>query len=146
MAENFASSNNSLFKVLAGVLVLGITGFGVYFFLLSSAEKPNPNGWQAVFLENDQVYFGKLSLTADFYVLENVYYLQTEESTVAGLNNTSSDSINTEEVKQTSTRLVKLGNELHGPEDKMFIEKSKVLFWENLKESSNITRSIESNN
>ena len=38
--------------------------------------------------------------------------------------------------------LAKLGNELHGPEDKMFIPKERILFWENMKEDSQVASLI----
>jgi hypothetical protein len=41
-------------------------------------------------------------------------------------------------------RKVKLGNELHGPEDEMTIEKAQVLYWENLKPSGKVSEAISS--
>ena len=126
------------------LIILIVAGFT--YFLFSNKNSIDEDKWQAVFLENNQVYFGKLFITDDFYVLNNVYYLQTEKKKIGGdLNNTASLSADNVEVEEKSnTKLVKLGNELHGPEDKMFIEKSKVLFWENMKETSQIVRSIKS--
>ena len=39
--------------------------------------------------------------------------------------------------------LVKLGNEIHGPEDAMYINKSSVMFWENLKSSGQVVKAIQ---
>lgn len=86
--------------------------------------------WQAVFLNNDQVYFGKLKdYDGKYLTLSDVYYLRTAE-----------------DLQQTSStlNLVKLGGELHGPEDTIFISKNSVLFWENLKENSRVVQSIMS--
>ena len=44
---------------------------------------------------------------------------------------------------QKNIELVKLGAELHGPEDAVFIEKSQVLFWENMKDSSKVLEAIK---
>lgn len=126
------------------LIILIVAGFT--YFLFPNKNSIDENKWQAVFLENNQVYFGKLFITDDFYVLNNVYYLQTEKKKTGGeLSNTASPSAdNVKGEEKSDTKLVKLGNELHGPEDKMFIEKSKVLFWENMKETSQIVRSIKS--
>lgn len=109
-------------------------------------DKIKSESWQAVFLRNDQVYFGRLTLSGDFYILKNVYYLQTEEEQGEDrLAPVSTASVNVSKTKKTSTKLVRLGNELHGPENEMFIERSNVLFWENLKNNSSIVNSINAN-
>jgi hypothetical protein len=106
----------------------------------SGQDSPKKDKWQAVFLENSQVYFGKLTISSDFYILEKVYYLQTEKEKGMA-EQIEPENIN-QDNKEEITKLIKLGNELHGPEDAMFIEKSKVMFWENLKNGSNIVSSI----
>ena len=128
------------------LLVLGIAlglSILVLFWPGGGEENINKSGWQAVFLDNNQVYFGKLTLSSDFYILSNVFYLQTESGEGEDeLSDIASDAVDVED-KKTNAKLVKLGNELHNPEDEMFIEKSKILFWENLKATSTIVRSIE---
>ncbi len=85
--------------------------------------------YQAVFLDNGQVYFGKLSDTnKEFHTLTDVYYLQTG---AIGLDATSSLS------------LTKLGNEAHGPEDEMRINKTHILFIEDMKEDSKVVGAIK---
>ena len=86
--------------------------------------------WQAVFLNNNQVYFGKLqNYDGNYLTLSDVYYLKT----VADL--TQGDSA-------SNLNLIKLGGELHGPEDVIYIPKSSVLFWENMKDTSRVVQSI----
>ena len=110
--------------LLAAWIALGVFGFSTGGDFPAVAEAK----WQAVFLSNDQVYFGKLKdYDAKYLTLSQVYYLRTAED----LQNTSS-----------TLNLVKLGGELHGPEDIIFIPKSSVLFWENLKDSSRVVQSI----
>ena len=128
------------------IVTILIAAVFFYFSIFKSPSSSiNENGWQAVFLENDQVYFGKLTLTSNFYVLRKVYYLQTEEKDNDQLGNLATKSVDVEinKNKDITRKLIKLGNELHGPEDAMFIEKSKVLFWENMKNISTIVQSIE---
>ena len=38
--------------------------------------------------------------------------------------------------------LIKFGTELHGPEDRMVINRDHILFWEDLKPDSTVVRSI----
>lgn len=88
--------------------------------------KIDSNKLQAVFLANGQVYFGHLKKEKGNYTtLENVYYLRTP---AAG---------------QTATNLVKLGSELHGPENTMFIPNTQISFWENLKNDSQVVQLIK---
>ena len=106
------------------------------FSYLPSGNFPAPESakWQAVFLTNNQVYFGHLEDYDRGYVrLRRVYYLRVAENLQQGGPDTNSN-----------LNLVKLGGELHGPEDAMFIPKDKIQFWENLKPSSPVVQSIES--
>jgi hypothetical protein len=48
------------------------------------------------------------------------------------------------ELEQSNLNLVKLGGELHGPEDTIYIRKESISFWENMKDSSRVVQSIES--
>ena len=90
--------------------------------------------WQAVFLNNNQTYFGKLENYNFGYVkLTNVYYLRAGENLQQG-----------GDVKADNLSLVKLGGELHGPEDVMYIRKDSILFWENMKETSRVVGLIRS--
>jgi len=90
--------------------------------------------YQAVFLDNGQVYFGKLTRRkGDFYRLEGVYYLQFRQNLQNG------DLSQTEE---SDLSLIKLGNEVHGPEDFMDMNKDHILFIEDLKSDSKIAKAI----
>lgn len=94
--------------------------------------------YQAIFFTNGQVYFGKLSTLNDRYLkLTDVYYLQTKTSTGSETNpqETSSD--------KTDVQLIKLGEEIHGPEDEMVLSRDQVLFYENLKTDGKVAQSIE---
>jgi len=92
-----------------------------------------PGNYHAVFLTNGQVYFGRVTSRDSFeVVLENIYYLQSDKQMIAqGLDN------------QKELKLIKLGNELHGPEDMMYINRDQVLFIEPLKEDSKVVKAIK---
>ena len=94
--------------------------------------------YQAVFLSNGQVYFGKVTdANQQTLVLENIYYLRS-----AGNLQTSDANNSTAAPATDNFSLVKLGNELHGPEDKMSINLSQVLFIEDLKPDSKVVEAI----
>ena len=90
--------------------------------------------YQAVFLSNGQVYFGRITkLTSDTLVLEDIYYLKGEGKYTQGSGDVTTGA---------GTSLVKLGEEIHKPDDKMIIERKNVQFFENLKSDGNVSKAI----
>lgn len=96
----------------------------------NEAQYVDTTKYQAVFLVNQQLpYFGKITaMNKDYVVLEDIYYLQIDQ--------TQSVQPGQENNPQNIT-LVKLGCELHGPQDRMVINSDQLFFWENLKDSDN---------
>ncbi len=88
--------------------------------------------YQAVFLTNDQVYFGKMTVRRRQVRLTDIFYLQVRQDLQGGVITPGGN-----------IQLVKLGSELHGPQDEMIISKNNIVFWENLKDDSQVVRSIE---
>lgn len=98
--------------------------------------------YQAVFFTNGQVYFGKLSsLDANYLRLTDVYYLQSQQSEEADDSNPQDATSD----QSSSATLIKLGEEIHGPEDEMVISRDQVLFYENLKSDGSVSESISQN-
>jgi len=94
--------------------------------------------YQAVFLSNGQVYFGKVTdANNQTLVLEDIYYLRS----AGNLQVSNADNATTTQTTDNFS-LVKLGNEIHGPEDKMSINLSQVLFTEDLKNDSKVVEAI----
>ena len=92
------------------------------------------SGYQAVFLTNGQVYFGKIaSPDSDYVTLKDIYYLQVGPQQGSG----------TTPEAQQSISLVKLGNELHGPVDEMHISRTQILFYEDLKADGSVVKAID---
>jgi len=109
-------------------LGIGLLAWNLKTRNVESAYKPH--GYQAVFLTNGQVYFGTVqSKTKDEVFLSDIYYLQSNKNS-AGESN---DDVN----------LVKLGNELHGPENSMLINRNHVVFIENLRDDSKVVKAIQ---
>ena len=130
--------------VLIVLVVLVIAGAGAFAWMQkanSSSSYIQTDKYQALFLTNSQVYFGKLQRLNDgSYRLTDVYYIQSNEQT----NPTSqeaSDPAKDQSNKQPT--LVKLGDELHGPTDEIIIRDNQVLFWENLKPDAKVSKAIE---
>jgi hypothetical protein len=129
----------TLMWLLSAVAVVVLAWFALKAFgFLTQDAAVNGKEYQAVFLTNGQVYFGKFSHTdSDYVKLTDIFYLQVQQSVQP-----SSSSSN----QQPQVSLAKLGGELHGPEDVMYIAKSQVLFWENLKTSGKVTQAIQKYN
>ena len=91
--------------------------------------------WQAVFLANNQVYFGHLSSMAGRYLkLNDVYYLRAYQPQQSSQDNQQSPP---------DLKIVQLGGEPHGPESVMFINRDNILFWEHLKDDSGVLAAIK---
>ncbi len=116
-----------LFAVIF-VAVLGIVYYKHEYRLVSYKHE-----FQAVFLSNGQVYFGKIvKENEDVIVLSEVYYLKVNK-------NLQNDEVTNEEDKLS---LVRLGDELHGPDGVMYLVRENVLFTEDLKPDSKVMQAI----
>lgn len=146
-AENDTHQNNNkptksnpfliLFGYILKVILIVIALYGIfvgYRYLMAKYNSPEDNGYSAVFLVNSQVYFGKIIKNSKSeMVLNDVFYLQVNEQ------GESADATNPK-----GFTLVKLGQELHGPKDELFINKDQIVFYEFLREDSKIVESIKS--
>jgi hypothetical protein len=132
-------------KLTSGILLIGTTFlvlaviFGLVFGVggeNKEAELIQTDKYQAVFLnsQDGQVYFGKLKVfNRDIYQLTDIYYVRVE-------NPIQPEGAN--QPAQPNISLAKLGNELHGPQDAMFIRRDQVLYWENLKDDGQVVTAI----
>lgn len=122
----------ALIVLLAGLVV------GALVFARSVISSPiDVNRYQAVFLSSGQVYFGKLdNLGGDYSRLTDVFYIQATESEADAQNPQGGTDATTD------LQLIKLGNEVHGPEDEMLINDDQILFVENLKADGKVSDSI----
>lgn len=126
--------------VAALVVAVLLVAVAAWFLLGRSTTSSaiDSSKYQAVFFTNGQVYFGKLSpLNDDYMRLENVYYLQNKEQAA---DETSPQSASGQDA--SDVELIKLGNEIHGPEDEMLVAKDQILFFENLKPAGTVSKTI----
>ncbi len=95
---------------------------------VTRAATPETPGYNAVLLDNNQVYFGKLSgLGSDYPVLTDVFYIQT--------------AVNPD-TKQQSNVLLKRGKEWHAP-DRMMLSKQHIIMVEPVTAGSTVAKLIE---
>jgi len=130
--------SKNIFKALGLVVVLGLFVYGG--ILIKDRFWGGPveirDVYSAVFLTNGQVYFGKMVKNdAREIILNDVYYLQ--------VNSDSASGGQTNALSQSTFNLVKLGNELHGPTDELFVNKEQVIFYEYLRDDSRVVQSIK---
>lgn len=128
------------FKLATIILLFSTTAlvvalvFLLYFGNNDEGKHVDTKKYQAVFLNNGQVYFGNIKdLNRRFIDLQNIYYLQTSQNGAATNTTTSA---------ATNVSLVKLGCELHSPYDEMVINNDQVIFWENLQDSGQVVKAI----
>lgn len=131
----------------AGVVLLAALVVGGWFIYRSSVSAQiDANKYQAVFFTNGQVYFGKLhNLNGGYYRLSDIFYLQAQapaEADADGSENPQSTSAE----QASDVQLIKLGSEVHGPDDEMIMNKDQILFFENLKTDGKVTDSINKYN
>lgn len=113
-------------------LVYATQGFGLW--KNQGGEEAKTGQYQAVFLTNNQVYFGKLeAINSHYATMSDIYYLQVQQLQPKDESTTGNQKLT----------LVKLGNELHGPVDKMKINTDQILFWEDLKEEGKVVQAIK---
>ena len=130
------------------IIAILIVGIGFYSWMRKSGstfvggiEKDsgsNISDYSAVFLTNGQVYFGKVYGRSTAGIdLRDIYYLQVNQQVQPAETKAAASPSPSPEVS-----LVKLGNELHGPNDRMQINMSQVLFTESLKNDSKVVKAI----
>lgn len=139
LSNNPAGKNIRLiWAIVAGSLLLALVSLILSFKYygqgssLDDGVEIKQNQYQAVFMEGGQVYFGKLKISQSWLILEDIYYLQ-----VSGSSNIESG-----QNLGTNFQLVKLGSEIHGPEDVMYIDPENVIYWENIRDDSQVVQAI----
>ena len=127
--------------VIIVVLVLvAVAGWFVWSNTKNIGAAIDESKYQAVFLANGQIYFGKLqSYNNEYFRLTTGYSAQA----------TTSDTDQTDQEETTTpnsdVQLIRLGDEVYGPENEIFITKEQVLHFENLKKDSKVTHLIDQN-
>jgi hypothetical protein len=141
----------ALTTIILLIILILLVGGGLYYLrgrdsgtTFARAEKDSGkeiSEYSAVFLTNGQVYFGKILGRSETEVdLRDIYYLQVDQKIQP---NQQSSSGTDQQQQQPNVVLVKLGDELHGPNDRMRINRDQVIFTESLKENSKVVEAIQ---
>jgi hypothetical protein len=121
--------------LFSGTIVLASLLTLIYIGNSKESDYVDNDKYQAVFLTNGQVYFGKVKdVNSKYMNLKNIYYLNVNQQVQPKQGNSKQ--------AQNSISLVKLGCELHGPLDQMVINRDQVTFWENLKTDGQVSKAI----
>lgn len=135
------SSKGLVWGIAVALLIIGLAVAG---WLVWSNSKSTDLGidtakYQAVFLVNGQIYFGKLEdMNESSFKMTNIYYPQPEAAT-------EESETATQQTASSGIQLIRLGDEVHGPENEMFISKEQILYYENLKSDSKVAELINQN-
>ncbi len=113
------------------MLALEIVGLLGLYFVWNNISFVRNDAYQSVFLTNNQVFFGKITYAdSQYVVLSDVYYLQVPEALQ-------------KEAADQNLVLIKRGSELHGPKDSMKINKSQIIFIEEIKDDGKVAQAIK---
>lgn len=134
--------NGKPMRILSAVMLVSVTmllGFLALYLGIgggkNEASYVDTSKFQAIFLNNTSQppYFAKIrSINSKYITIDNIYYLLVNQQVQPSSNSSTSNDV----------KLVKLGCELHGPYDKMIINRDQVLYWENLKEDGQVAQAI----
>ena len=133
--ENIWDYRSSFMQLLTVVLLIVILILAAIPLLTRNDGKfyPLMNKYQAVFLTNGRVYFGKVvSQDLSEIVMTNVYYLTVDQTKTTDPNQPAAN-----------VKMVKLSNELQSPEDRIILNRSVVGYVEDLKDSSQVVKQLE---
>jgi hypothetical protein len=110
---------------------LSVVFLGIFLLLVAGCGKGKPSfqtEYQAVFLDNGQVFFGKVDLgKSDYVFMRDIYYVQSAVS---------------RDTKEVSSVLIRRGSEWHGPNE-MYLNASHVVLIEPVGVDSRVAKLIQ---
>lgn len=136
--EASSPKRKNIFFIL--LLLIIIAGGAFYFFNYrqeaNNFSEKQKDVYYAFFLTNGQVYFGRvLEEDKKEIIVQDVHYLTSSNS---GQFNTEASAPGS-----NGLELVKMGNEIHGPENIIYINKDHLVLYEKLREDSGVVVSIK---
>lgn len=140
------------FTLIVAIAAGSVAGWFMWSLDRSVEETIDSSKYQAVFLSNGQVYFGKLSVVnRDYLKLTNIFYLERQLTTDTNstTNNDSSSEDNSSSAPPTNDnnfQLLKYSEVLYGSEDAMVISRDDIIRYENLRSDGVVARAIANRN
>jgi hypothetical protein len=124
------------FFIILCILVIIVAALCIYTYSQNCSLAGNKDQWKAVFISNNQTYFGKIvSETAKTLVLRDVYYLQPAPQ--------SSDQVKKAPTPQPQYNLLRLQDAIYKPISEMRINREQILFIESLQADSGVIKTIQ---
>ncbi len=100
-----------------------------------SSMQIDSSAYQVVSLVNGQTYFGHLKNTnGDYLYLDSPYIEQTTQPQEKNEDGSA---------KPAQTMLVRVKDQVYGPQDSIAIKSSQVAFWQNLRDDSKVSQAIK---
>ncbi len=116
---------HTLGSILLFIVGIGILG-GIARFIYQAAGPDSE--YKAVLLTSGDVYFAKVEAGFGHYLtLRDIYYPQVPE---------------TQPGQQPQIRLIKFGNEIHGPQDEIRVNRDHVIMIQPLRLDSQVLKTI----
>lgn len=126
-----------LWWIVGAVVLLALAAMHIAMWTHMGAKQPATDRYQAVFMNNGQVFFGKLkNVNGTYLKLEKAYYTKKQD-----VPSTATDE--QKKAIENNISLVKVGDEVYGPENIMMIRSDQVLFWQDLKSDSKVAKAID---
>jgi hypothetical protein len=127
------------------LVITGIAAAGWYFWPNNRGVEMtiDPEKYQAVFLSNGQVYFGRLEVVnSDYMKLTNVYYLERQLTTDGENPETPPEDAEETPSGDNNFQLLKYSDVLYGSEDAMVISQDDIIRYENLRSDGVVAKAI----
>ena len=123
--------------IVMAIIIIGLSVYALFFHSQSGKDSSSKvagisEEWYAIKLINDEIYHGQISnIAADPVVVNNVYY---DYDQLKSADNQPKEGNN--------LRLIKRGQEKHGPAGTMDIVRTQIIYMEPLKNDSKVLRAI----
>lgn len=140
LKRGFAKLKSSKSNLVLAITAVVVSVVGVVWLMQqlyqANLQRIDTSKYQVVYLVNGQAYFGKLQNTSgDFLVVKSPYIAQSVESVGEDTSKTAGS---------TQTTILKVTDQVYGPDDSIAIKSSQVAFWQNLRDDSKVTQAIKS--
>ncbi|MFZ1812661.1 MAG: hypothetical protein WAU02_04085 [Candidatus Saccharimonadales bacterium] len=120
------------------IVLLAVGLLAAVSFMTWSRQMPLPHqaikydGYQVVYLTNGQAYFGKLqNVDGEYLVMKQPYTAQPVEAA------------KDKPEQPITTALLRVRDQVYGPEDSIAIRAGTVAFWQNLRDDSKIVTALK---
>jgi hypothetical protein len=122
--------------LVVGIVVLVVLSFAAWFVWQGNGSSPRNDRYQAVFLDDNQVFFGKLVGTHGEYLRLEKPYSTKAADIPEGATAEQKEAIS------NNLSLIKVADMVYGPEDVMMIRAEKVKYWQDLQPDSKVAKAL----